>query len=156
MTKISLKNWAALAEIFSAIAVVLSLLYVGLEIRRTTMESDADIQAELLTYTHQRRYLVISNGDLSELLAKGYADPKALTAGERLRFQKYIELHFIAWERAFGAQQDGIFSREVFDGWDAWFASVASNDPEFVWPMVRDSQRLSPPFVQHVDAVLKD
>ncbi len=156
MNKVNLKNWAALAQIFSAIAVVLSLLYVGLEIRRTTMESDADIQAELLSYTHQRRYLVIDNGDLSQLLAKGYADPAALTASELLRFQKYIELHFIAWERAFGAHQDGIFSKELFEGWDVWFISVASSDPEFVWPMVRDSQTLSPPFVQHVDAVLGD
>jgi hypothetical protein len=156
MTKVSLKNWAAIAEILSAIAVVLSLLYVGLEIRRTTMESDADIQAELLSYTYQRRYLLIDNGDLSELLAKGYADPETLTAGELLRFQSYIELHFVAWERAFGAHQDGIFSKHLFEGWDAWFVSVASNSPEFVWPMVRNSQVWSPPFVQHVDAVLGD
>lgn len=65
MTRVNLRNWAALAEIFSAIAVVLSLVYVGLEIRRTTIESDADIQAEILPYTHQRRYLVINDGDLS-------------------------------------------------------------------------------------------
>jgi hypothetical protein len=74
MTKVSLKNWAAMAEIFSAMAVVLSLLYVGFEIRRTTMESDADIQAELLSYTHQRRYLVIDNGELSHLI-----DPSIVT-----------------------------------------------------------------------------
>ena len=156
MTKVSLKNWAAMAEIFSAIAVVLSLLYVGLEIRRTTMESDADINAELLSYTHQRRYLVIDNGDLSQLLAKGYADPEVLTASELLRFQRYIELHFVAWERAFDAYRVGIFSKEMFEGWDAWFVSVASHDPEFVWPMVRNSQSWSPTFVQHVDAVLGD
>lgn len=157
MTKVSLKNWAAMAEIFSALAVVLSLLYVGFEIRRTTMESDADIQAELLSYTHQRRYLLIDNDELSQLLAKGYADPAALTASELLRFQSYIELHFVAWERAFlAAHDDGIFSKELFAEWDRWFVSVASHDPEFVWPMVRNSQAWSPPFVQHVDAVLGD
>lgn len=87
-------------------------------------------------------------------MAKGYADPEALTASELLRFQKYIALHFIAWERAFGALEDGVFSKKLFEGWDVWFVSVASSDPEFVWPMVRDSQTLHPPFVQHVDAVL--
>ena len=58
MSTRNLNLWVAIAEITSAVAVVLSLIYVGLEIRRTTMESDADIQAKLLTYTHQRRVLV--------------------------------------------------------------------------------------------------
>lgn len=156
MSRGRLKNWAAIAEISSAIAVVLSLLFVGFEIRRTTVESDADIQAELLSYTHQRRYLVIENGELSELVAKGYADPAALAASEQLRFHKYVELHFVAWERAFDTNHAGLFSSEHFEGWDAWFASVASHEPDFVWPMVRDSQSWSPLFVQHVDSVLGD
>jgi hypothetical protein len=82
-----LQNWVAFAEIASAIAVVLSLIYVGLEVRRSTLESDADIQAELLSYTVQRRYLVIENRDLGLLLAEGYADPANLSADEKIRFQ---------------------------------------------------------------------
>lgn len=154
LSRPSLRNWAAIAEISSAIAVVLSLLYVGFEIRRTTLESDADIQAELLSYTHHRRYLVVENGELAQLLAAGYADPSSLTPGEALRFQKYIELHFVAWERAFDANFEGVFSNERFAAWDVWFTSVAAQDPAFVWPMVRDSQTWSPPFADHVDAVL--
>ena len=69
MSSRSLNRWVAIAEITSAVAVVLSLIYVGLEIRRTTIESDADIQAELLTYTHQRRVLVIESQDLSGILS---------------------------------------------------------------------------------------
>ena len=93
------KTWAAIAEIISAVAVVFSLIYVGLEIRRTTVESDADIQAELLSYTHQRRILVIENDDLSRILVKGYDDLNGLNAEELIRFQYYVELHFVAWER---------------------------------------------------------
>ncbi len=46
-----LSAWVAMAEIISAAAVVISLIYVGLEIRHSTLESEADIQAELLSYT---------------------------------------------------------------------------------------------------------
>ena len=63
------------------------MVYVGVEIRRTTLESDADIQAELLTYTHQRRVLVIQSDDLSDLLNKGYDDLNSLTSEELLRFR---------------------------------------------------------------------
>ncbi|MFK8016441.1 MAG: hypothetical protein AB8G17_13495 [Gammaproteobacteria bacterium] len=154
MNERRLKDWVAIAEIVSAIAVVLSLIYVGLEVRRSTLESEADIQAELLSYTLQRRYLVIESSDLSSLLARGYADPGALSPDETLRFQNYIELFYVAWERAFNANVAGVFSEDIFEGWDAWFVSVAKRDPDFVWPTVRDSQDWGRGFVQHVDRAL--
>lgn len=67
-----LNMWVAVAEIISAAAVVISLVYVGLEIRRSTLDSEADIQAELLSHTTQRRYLIIESGGL------------VLVAGERI------------------------------------------------------------------------
>ncbi|SRR6056297_309953 len=149
-----LKIWVSIAEIVSAVAVVLSLVYVGLEIRRTTLESDADVQAELLSYTTQRRYLVIESSDLSPILTKGYADPDSLTPAEALRFQAYIELHYIAWERAFYTYNAGVFSTDIFHEWNEWFVSVAENEPDFVWPRVRDSQNFGEPFVRHIDKAL--
>ena len=154
MTEHKLNSWVAIAEVISAVAVVISLIYVGLEIRRTTLESDADIQAELLSYTVQRRYLVIESSDLSSLLAKGYADPSQLSPDELLRFQNYIELFFVAWERAFMSNDGGVFSEEIFDDWNGWFVSVAEKDPEFLWPMVRDSQGWHPLFIRHVNESL--
>ena len=156
MSTRKLTTWVAIAEIISAVAVVLSLIYVGLEIRRTTLESDADIQAELLTYTHQRRILVIESPDLSGILTRGYADVSSLTPEELRRFQLYVELHFVAWERAHMARQGGVFSEELYTGWQKWFVSIARRDPEFVWPMVRDSQSWPQSFVQEVDGSLID
>jgi hypothetical protein len=149
-----LNVWVAIAEIVSAVAVVISLIYVGLEIRGSTLESEADIQAELLSYTAKRRYLVIESSDLSSLLAKGYADPAQLSPDETLRFQSYIELFYVAWERAYNTKSAGVLSGEMFDLWNDWFLSVAKRDPAFVWPMVRDSQAWLPDFVQHVNKSL--
>ena len=154
MPERKLSDWVALAEIISAAAVVISLIYVGLEIRRSTLESEADIQAELLSYTVQRRTLVIESSDLSLLLANGYTDPTQLSPDESLRFQSYIELFYVAWERAYNTSVSGVFSEEQFDGWNNWFISVAQRDPAFVWPMVRDSQDWGPTFIQHVNESL--
>ena len=154
MSKLNLNNWAQFAEIVSAAAVVLSLLYVGFELRRTTVQSNTDVQAELLSYTTQRRYLIIENGDLADLVARGYENPGDLTAGELIRFQNYSELLYVAWERAVFSRDTGVFSGEDFGLWDAWFVSTARKAPDFVWPMVRNSQDWTPSFVQHVDAVL--
>lgn len=156
MIERKLNAWVAIAEIISAVAVVISLIYVGFEIRSSTRESEADIQAELLTYTARRRYLVVESSDLSSLLARGYADPTQLSPDETLRFQSYIELLYVAWERAYMTRAAGVLSDELFDEWNDWFISVAEHAPAFVWPMVRDSQAWLPDFVQHVNISLGD
>lgn len=115
MIERKLNAWVAIAEIISAVAVVISLIYVGFEIRSSTRESEADIQAELLTYTARRRYLVVQSSDLSSLLARGYADPTQLSPDEMLRFQSYIELLYVAWERAYMTRAAGVLSDELFD-----------------------------------------
>ena len=153
MTERKLNVWVAIAEIVSATAVVISLVYVGLQIHQSTLESEADIQAELLSYTMQRRYLVIESSDLSAILEKGYADPDQLSPAETLRFQSYIELFYVAWERAYMSNVAGVLSEELFDEWNGWFISVAERDPAFVWPMVRDSHYWGS-FLQHVDKSL--
>jgi hypothetical protein len=151
VTERRLTSWVAIAEIVSALAVVISLIYVGLEIRHSSLESEADIQAELLSYTTQRRYLVVESNDLSLLLEKGYSSPDQLSPAEMLRFQSYIELFYVAWERAYMTNVAGVFSDELFNGWNAWFMSVAKRDPKFVWPMVRDSQDWDSDYIQHID-----
>jgi hypothetical protein len=149
----NLKRWTAMAEIASAVAVVLSLIYVGYEIRRSTLESDADVQAELLSYSRAQRVLVVENGDLARILTKCYADPADLTPEEALRFNNYVELHFVAWERAFMAGESGVLSGERWTAWDEWFAATANRDPDFIWARVRGTLKYKP-FLQHADSAL--
>ena len=144
-----------IAEVVSAFAVVISLVYVGLEIRQSSLVSEADVQAELLSYTTQRRYLVIENPDLAELLVKGYEDPGRLASDELLRFQNYIELFYVVWERAYMTWEAGVLSDGMFQAWNGWFASVARNDPDFVWPMVRGAQEWGTAFIEHVEGSIR-
>ncbi len=88
------------------------------------------------------------------MLARGYADPDGLAPDERLRFQNYIELFYVAWERAYMSYEAGVLSEELFGPWNDWFVSVAKRDPAFVWPMVRDSQGWDPRFIRHADQAL--
>ena len=46
------------------------------------------------------------------------AAPCGLVVGaidEALRFQSYIELFYVAWERAYNTHVAGVFSEELFD-----------------------------------------
>jgi len=153
MTTDKLARWTGVAEIASAVAVVLSLIYVGYEIRLSTLESDADVQAELLSYSRDRRVLVVENDNLARILTKGYADPGNLTPEEALQFDNFVELHFVAWERAFMAGESGVLSADNWEAWDEWFAATASRDPDFIWQRVRGTLNYEP-FLRHVDVAL--
>lgn len=149
-----LKKWTGLAEIASAVAVVLSLVYVGYGIRLSTLESESDVQAELLSYSRDRRVLIVENDNLARILTKGYADPGNLAPEEALQFDNFVELHFVAWERAFMAGNSGVLSADNWHAWDKWFAATANRDPGFIWPRVRATLHYEP-FLRHVDAALK-
>jgi len=69
--KLKLSEWASIAEVLSAIAIVVSLVFVGLQINdgnretraatvQSTLDSEMALQAELLRYTDT--WLKITNG----------------------------------------------------------------------------------------------
>lgn len=88
------------------------------------------------------------------MLEKGYADPDQLSPSELRRFQNYIELFYVIWERAYSTFDTGVLSQGTVEVWNTWFISVAERDPAFVWPMVRDPQDWNPDFIRHVDQAL--
>ena len=53
-----------------------------------------------------------------------------LTPEDTLRFDNYVELHSVAWERAFMAKDSGVLSEENWSAWDEWFTATANQDPD--------------------------
>lgn len=47
------------------------------------------------------------------------------------RFQSYIELFYVIWERACFSFDAGMLSEALFEGWNAWFVSVSERDAVF-------------------------
>ncbi len=155
MNKLSVRTWASIAEITSAIAVVFSLIYVGIEINRATTLSDADVYEELLVHTVRRRTLIVQNPDLAEILVRGSRGFEELTEAEKLRYLNYHELLFVAWERARDAHVYRILGDDPWDKWNGFFAGHARKNPDSVWGEVRDTWDSNPGFQAHVDAMLK-
>ncbi len=155
MNKLSVRTWASIAEITSAIAVVFSLIYVGIEINRAATLSDADVYEELLVHTVRRRVLIVQNPDLAEIFVRGSIGFEELTEAEKLRYLNYQELLFVAWERARDTHVQSILRDDLWDAWNGFFAGHARKNPDFLWGEVRDTWDSTPDFQAHVDAILK-
>lgn len=77
-------------EFFGSIAVVGSLLFVGLEIRRTRRQSVVDGAQDRLDAWNAFTVLLLSNPDVREIFFRGILDMNSLKEDERLTFNQVM------------------------------------------------------------------
>ena len=153
--ELSLDFAAKLAEIIGAIAVVLSLLYVGYQVKQNTNAVRSSVHQALINHVAATEGLVLTDGTLAELIVKGTNDPSSLSPSERLRLEKYITLEFVNWENAYLNWRMGLLDEK---GWRVWDRSNYPG-PDLqsyfnFWTQNRDW--FDDSFVQHVDAIYRE
>ena len=94
----TLEQWAFVAQIISAVAVVASLIFVGFQLRQATASvRAASSQAHSSLYTELVRS-IIDNADFARSWSIGLRDPKALPEEEWVRFVAYASALFRLYE----------------------------------------------------------
>ena len=81
----SIQDWAAIGEIVSAIAVVVSVLYVGIQVRSNTREIRAANRQQLVNRAHLGVMQVSTDAELASLFAKA-AEGVTLTESEQMQY----------------------------------------------------------------------
>ena len=145
-SKFGLTQLAQLAEVVAAVAVVVSLIYVGNELRTNTaavesasIQTQTQIQGELLL-------LLASDSTLSRIRAMGGDDPAQLTGVDAQRFfylmrQTWINLQSVYFQHELGVMDDRIwevYQRTICAIWSSpgirqnWSGHDNTLDPDFV------------------------
>lgn len=70
MTKLRLAEWASIAEVIGAVAVVISLIYVGIQVRDNTDAVLAANRQQLVGRAHTATVAVATNPELAAAFAK--------------------------------------------------------------------------------------
>ena len=153
---LKLSEWASVAEIGSAIAVVVTLIYVGFEIKRNTAAVVADTRHAMIDYGRQQSEILVTNAILSALVEKGEANPSSLTAHERSQFYEFTIWRIAMWETSFLNHKDGLVEDQTWLAWDRYYRGLFKGKPGYLefW---RDNRiSYDPRFVAHVDSVTKE
>ncbi len=107
----SIQEWAALAEIIGAVAVVASLIYLAVQIRQNTHELSMSLKSmELAAFERnvesgiRIRELFILNPEILELYARGSESYADLDEGDKLRFDMVLRNVFSALQGAYVRQ----------------------------------------------------
>ncbi|MDH5277142.1 MAG: hypothetical protein OEW88_12030, partial [Gammaproteobacteria bacterium] len=89
MRKLNLSEWANVAQVVSAIAVVISLLYVGYQIRANTSQIRAANRQELVNRSHSASLSFAENPELSAVLTK-VAAGESISSTEQRQFSYVV------------------------------------------------------------------
>ena len=112
----SLDQIANIAEISAAVLVIVSLMYVGVQIKQNTETlklSTAHNTAEDFTGI----YLSLAErGELADIFFRGLQGLDALEPVERLRFYAYFHKFFRTYENAYYQFTRGALEAEPFEG----------------------------------------
>jgi len=151
MRKLSLTECAQVAEVVAAIAVVISLIYVGIGLRdNTAAVRSASVQA--ITATSQNGLIAEStNADLSRLRRVGDDDPSSLDVDERYRYYTLYRQIWISFQNVYFQRDLGTVGADL---WATYQRIICS---QFTRPGVRATWEdhasvLDPAFVSVAEA----
>ena len=123
---LELSELADLGEFLGGIFVVLSLVYLAIQIRQNTQSTRAENFARGLERISQMQATLSRDPELASLHARGVADASSLTPQERIRFTWWFAEAFGAFEFLFHQSRTGAIPEEIWERWSktiAWWIS---------------------------------
>jgi len=104
-------------ELIGIVAVVVSLLILGYEIRQNTDTSAAQAIFELNESARQTLFQEATDPDLALLISKAQNDFGTLSEHERYMYSRWVFAYINLYESAWRYHKRGVISDAEFDGW---------------------------------------
>jgi hypothetical protein len=109
-------NWdaiGAVGEIVGALAVVISLFYLGMQIRVQNRETRLAAMHEIST-AFREAYSVFNDGETADIFVRGNADLECLNATEKVRLFAMVNPLLKVLEEAFWQHKQGRLDEELW------------------------------------------
>jgi hypothetical protein len=114
----SIQDWAAIGEIVSAVAVVISVLYLAAQVRQATLIARREaFESTVSRILHNWLDDVAENEDAARVYHEGLQDYEGLSAVQKIRFRSLMLKLLIAHEPAIDAirTQPGLMKITAID-----------------------------------------
>jgi hypothetical protein len=150
---VKLSEWASIAEIAGAVAVVVSLVYVGAEISQNTAAVKASTQQAMIDYGREQSEILVTDARLANVVSRGEEDPGSLTPHERRQFYEFTTWRLSMWELSFLNAEAGLVDQEMWRAWDGYYRLLVSDRPGYrtFWKDTRPQWDAR--FMAHIDAI---
>jgi hypothetical protein len=122
----SLEDLGNIGEFVAAIAVLVSLVYLALQIRQNTRAVRAGAHQAMADGISALSLTLSESSDLARIMVKGHADYDSLTLEERVRFDAFVGRVFASWENVFFQRQEGLVGPDMWEAWDEAYCRIVS------------------------------
>ena len=151
-------NWdaiVAISQLVAAVGVILSLVFVGLQIKQNTRQLQRAEHNSTMEQWTVIRQAIAQNREIAELMTAGLAGERALDAADQLRMEQMLQENgwaaFHIWDRT----QRGIFPKGTFEAsGGALLKTLLSTPGGATWWLTAKHVGFHPGFVADVDALL--
>jgi len=147
-------NWdaiGAVGEVLGALAVVISLGYVAIQIRQNTETARSASAQNLVTVATNANFLLASDSELSEILQNGQYDRDSLNEYEQFRFNTFLIGAYMQYDFAYLQFLGGQLEPETWKRMEFEIVLYVSIPGGAAW-WEQDKSRLSTQFVEFIDA----
>ena len=127
--KTTLEYWALIAEIAGAIAIVVSVVYLGVQIRANTKVLRSQAHYNALSLAQRPFEMAIADQNLADLIETAYASPEKLNEGQWFRCANYLFMQFNSWEYLYYQNRDGSIPSQLWVGADTYFKGLVETKP---------------------------
>jgi hypothetical protein len=128
-----MRNWdlarfATVAEIGASIGVLISVIYLGIQIQGSNKQLRAQSYIDTLEMMHKPFELIAQDQGLADILVRAETDPESLSEGEWQRYSYLLVLRYDGYEHAYYAHKDGEIREELWKGIESGMTgNLASN-----------------------------
>ena len=153
----SLEQWAYVAQILGTIGIVVSLIFVGLQIRQNTGALQRNEHNSTMAQWTVIRQAIAVNREIAELMTTGLRGERPLDAADRLRLENMLQENawasFHIWDRT----QRGVFPPGTFE-WSCrpLLGDVLRTPVGEAWWARAKLVGFAPAYVADVDAMLDE
>jgi hypothetical protein len=151
----SFQQLSEVAQMVASVGVVLSLIFVGLQIKQNTRALQRAEHNSTMEQWTVIRQAIAQNRDIAELMTTGLQGERALDAADQLRLEQMLQENawaaFHIWDRT----QRGIFPKGTFEATGGALLETLFTTPGgATWWRKAKHVGFHPGFVSDVDAVL--
>ena len=117
MEAITLEQTANLAEIFGVFAIVISLVYLALQVRQNTRTTRLETMQVISTEFNNFYDVLASNRELADIWHRGTSDFHSLDTTEQLRFTLAVTRAMRTFHEQYFQWREGVMDAEFWQSW---------------------------------------
>ena len=122
----TLNELGSLGEFISGLAVVVTLVYLALQIRHNTRAVRSSMHQDMVESTLRIAESMSDNPDVGRIVLKANEDYDNLTKEEFVRFEAYAERVFGNFESVFYSYRNSMIEQDLWESWEASYLADIS------------------------------